>query len=100
MQKGTTLEQMVAFEVAGEIWSRYLKDDVDVDIYVEMSDSLPENVIGGALPGVVAQAEYSDLYMGLSNDITTNDDQIAVDHLPSAKSSKSSKKWKKRQKGQ
>ncbi len=49
---GTSLEQMIGFEMAGEFWSQQLADNVSINIFVEMTDYLPENVIGGALPGI------------------------------------------------
>ena len=80
---GTSLEQMIGFEMAGEIWSSYLKDDVAINIYVEMTDQLPENVIGGALPGMETKVKYEDVWEAMSEDITTFDDQYAYEHLPS-----------------
>lgn len=45
-------EQMLGFEMAGKYWSNHLTDDVTLDIFIDSSNSLPENVIGGALPGI------------------------------------------------
>ncbi|QYO62929.1 hypothetical protein [Leptolyngbya sp. 7M] len=56
---GTTLEQMVAFETAGRLWSTYFTDDVTVNIYVEPSSTLPTGVAGGALMGIEADESYS-----------------------------------------
>lgn len=48
---GTTLDQMLGYEMAGRYWSNYLADDVTVNIFIESTNILPTNVIGGAIPG-------------------------------------------------
>ena len=73
----TTLEQRLGFEMAGNIWSSYLTDDMTVEIYVEMTDLLPQNVIGGALPGVNANQEFRHMYNQLDADGTSADDTLA-----------------------
>ena len=57
---GTTLEQMIGFEMAGQFWSEYLADHVSINLFVEMTDTLPENVVGGALPGLMANQTFTD----------------------------------------
>ena len=42
--------QMIAFETAGRWWSRFFSDNATVNIHVDMTSDLPQNVIGGALP--------------------------------------------------
>lgn len=74
---GTTLEQRVGFEMAGQIWSSYLTDDFTTNIYVETTNQLPENVIGGALPGIEAEEEYKKYRENLAADITSRNDWIA-----------------------
>ncbi|NEO41848.1 MAG: hypothetical protein F6J90_38215 [Moorea sp. SIOASIH] len=80
-QPGTTLEQMLAFEMAGEIWSYYLTDDVTVKIHVEMTDGLPSNILGGALPGLQKNKNYKTFRKKLKSDRTSEDDYIAYDSL-------------------
>ena len=82
---GTSLDQMINFEVAGAIWGSLLGDDVDVNIYVEGTNTLAPNVIGGALPGVMANTTYEDIAEALENDETSEDDEDAVKGLPDAK---------------
>ena len=85
---GTSLEQMLGFEMAGMYWSNYLADDVTINLFIETTDQLPENVIGGALPGLKAEYKFDDFYKKkgyLTNDITSLDDQIAFDHLQTDK---------------
>ena len=77
---GTTDEQILGFEMAGEIWSHYLRDNVAVNIHVEMTDQLPENVIGGALPGMQKDVKYDDLWNKFSEDITSSNDLSAVNN--------------------
>ena len=73
----TTLEQRLGFEMAGKIWSSYLTDDIDVEIHVEMTDLLPKNVIGGALPGIDANQQFRHMYDQLDSDRTSVDDTLA-----------------------
>ena len=79
---GTSLDQMIGFEVAGKILSSYLGDDVNVNIFVEETNELPDNVIGGAMPGMVAGKDYEDVRDALEGDARSADDDIAADHLP------------------
>ncbi|MEL6930350.1 MAG: NF038122 family metalloprotease [Cyanobacteria bacterium J06600_6] len=74
-------QQMIAFEMAGELWSQYLTDDVTINVHVEVTNLLPDNVIGGALPGMKKDVEYKKVYEELSQDITTGNDWYAVDSL-------------------
>ena len=79
--EGTSWEQMLAFETAGMMWSDYISDDMTVNIHVEMTDTLPDNVIGGALPGMVADVNYTEFRNAYQNDITTWRDQRNFDSL-------------------
>ena len=81
---GTSQEQIVGFEMAGQIWSSYLKDDVTVRIYVEATDQLPEEVVGAALPGKKVKTDYKKLREGLDDDSTSSDDEKAILNLPSS----------------
>ena len=76
-------QQMVAFEMAGQIWSQYLDDDMTVNIHIDVTDDLPENIIGGAIPGFAAE-QYSDLRSNLYNNATSTDDSIAVSNMDEA----------------
>jgi hypothetical protein len=80
-EPGTTLEQMIGFEVAGQIWSSYLQDDVEVNIHIEGTNQLPERVIGGALPAIQAKQKYEDIFAALAQDVTSASDTTAIDHL-------------------
>jgi len=74
---GITIQQALGFEIAGRIWSRYLSDPVTLNVHVGVSSSLPTNVIGGALPGILANASYgSVINSGLRQDQKSNDDQL------------------------
>ncbi len=78
---GTSLEQMIGFEMAGQIWSKYLGDDVNVNIHVETTDQLPGSAIGGALPGLKVNQSYNSWRNHLANDQTSTDDETALAHL-------------------
>jgi hypothetical protein len=79
---GTTLEQMVAFETAGQLWASNLTDDVTVNIYVEPTDTLPVGVAGGALMGVQADQSYSAWRSQLAADSKSGTDQSVQQNLP------------------
>lgn len=77
---GTSLEQMLSFEIAGGVWSNYLADNVTINIHVEMTDQLPAGVIGGALPGIRAEQPYETWRNQLAGDRTSADDQFVFDN--------------------
>lgn len=82
---GTSMEQIIGFEMAGEIWSSYLKDDVAVRIYVESTDQLPEDVVGAALPGKKQEVDYKKLWKEMAEDLRSDDDILAFNNLPGNK---------------
>ena len=77
--EGIAPEQILGFEMAGQIWSQYLTDDVTINIHVEMTDDLPENVIGGALPGMKKDVKYEKIWEEISKDNLISDSLIASD---------------------
>ena len=79
---GTSPEQILGFEMAGEVWSSLLADDVTVRIHVETTSELPDEVIGAALPGKKRKKDYKDVRKALGNDISSHEDKLAVDNLP------------------
>jgi hypothetical protein len=78
---GTTVQQMIGFEIAGRVWAAYLTDNVTINLQVGVSSSLSSNVIGGALPGIRSQASYSDFYSRLRTDAKSTDDRTAINNL-------------------
>ena len=84
---GVIDEQIVGFELAGDVWSQYLNDtykgeDLEINIHVEIGDDiLPDKVVGGAFPAIETGIAYRDVYRALHNDVTTKTDEIAVDSL-------------------
>ncbi len=78
---GTSIQQITGFQIAGQIWSSYLKDNTTLNIHVGVSSSLPKNVIGGALPGIRASQNYKNVVSGLFNDAKSSDDFSAMDNL-------------------
>ena len=81
---GTSAEQIVGFEMAGQIWSSYLDDDVTVRIHVETTNELPEDVIGAALPGKKEKEDYKKVKKSLTEDAISSDDTQALLNLPSS----------------
>ena len=57
---GTSVRHMTAFEMAGKIWSTYITDNVTLNFQVGVtkSSSLPDKVIGGALPAMAPNISY------------------------------------------
>jgi Ca2+-binding RTX toxin-like protein len=80
---GTTLQQMMGFEVAGRIWSTYLKDDATINIHAGMSNDMPSHVIGGALPGIMADQRYETWRRKMDQDKLSADDRTATSHMNS-----------------
>ena len=84
---GVLDEQILGFEVAGDIWSQYLHDtykgeDLDINIYVAVGDDvLPDDVVGGAFPAIETGINYKKIYSALKKDRTTETDDIAFDSL-------------------
>ena len=88
---GVTDEQILGFELAGEMWSQHLGDthikveegkDFTVNIHVEVTNRLlPDNVLGGAFPAIETGEKYKDFYEAITNDVSTQNDQIVVDSL-------------------
>jgi hypothetical protein len=79
--QGTTLEQMVGFEMAGGIWSSHLSDNASVNLHIEMTNNLPTNVIGGALPGIAANETYTNWRNRLQADRKSADDNSIFNNL-------------------
>ena len=84
---GATDEQILGFELAGEIWSQYLRDsfhgdNLEINIHVEIGDDLlPDNIIGGAFPTIETGVHYKDIFAAIDNDATTETDRVVVDNL-------------------
>ncbi len=78
---GTSLQQMTGFQIAGQIWSGYLKDNLNINIHVGVSSSLPKGVIGGALPGIRASQNYKNVASALMGDAQSSDDVSSSSNL-------------------
>ena len=76
---------MIGMEIAGGIWSSYLKDGAAVNIYVETTNTLPDEVVGGVLPGILPEQEYENFWNQLNQDKISTDDQLVLDNLRSKK---------------
>jgi Ca2+-binding RTX toxin-like protein len=75
---GTTLQQMMGFEMAGRIWSTYLTDNVTVNLHVEMTDRLGSNVLGGSIPRLNAKQDFKPFRDSLFADSVSADDRLAM----------------------
>ena len=71
-QPGITQQQIEAVELAGNIWSTYLTDNVTANIHFEMTSGvLDNNVLGGATPAII-KMNYDKFKDGLQSDGTAN----------------------------
>jgi Ca2+-binding RTX toxin-like protein len=75
---GTTLQQMMGFEMAGRIWSTYLTDNVTVNLHVEMTDRLGANTLGGSIPRLNAKQDFKPFRDSLFADSVSADDRLAM----------------------
>ena len=81
-EEGTSIDQIQAFKAAGDVWSSYLTDDVTVNLHVEITNLLPTNVLGGALPGITDNQNYDNFENAIYGDRNSNDDYTAYDYMP------------------
>ncbi len=73
---GITVEQMIGFEMAGEFWSQQLSDNVTINLFAEITDYLPPDFIGGALPAIEENISYTTYRNSLEQDITSDIDSL------------------------
>jgi hypothetical protein len=78
---GTSLQQMIAFEMAAQAWESHLSDEITVNLQVGLSDALPDNVMGGALPGIESKEKFDKYYKELQEDVTSTADAEATTAL-------------------
>ncbi|MDJ0681316.1 MAG: NF038122 family metalloprotease [Xenococcaceae cyanobacterium MO_167.B52] len=82
-----TDDQILGFELAGEMWSQSLVDtynskNLEINIHVEIRDDLlPDHIIGGAFPTIETGLHYKDFYSAIQDDVTTATDQTIADSL-------------------
>jgi hypothetical protein len=72
---GVTLDQIKGFEMAGKIWSTYLKDSATINIAIDLQKDFPGNAIAGAVPRINIQG-YSPYRDNLKKDATSANDQL------------------------
>lgn len=84
---GTSVRHMTAFEMAGQIWSTYITDDVTLNFQVGVtkSSSLPKKVIGGALPAQMANVNYQNYRNKAVADAKSWVDQQTINNLDPSK---------------
>jgi hypothetical protein len=75
--QGTTWDQKVGFEMAGQLWSSYLTDDVPLNFHVGMTEMSGQN-LGGATPAITSNQDYFLFQSGLTNDKKSANDYTAV----------------------
>ena len=79
-QPGVSYQQIVGFEMAARIWSEFLDDDVPINLHIEATSELPDNVVGGAIP-IFDRQDYRSVRQALEADQTTRSDRTAVSNL-------------------
>jgi PEP-CTERM motif len=78
--QGTTWDQKVGFEMAGQLWSSYLTDDVPLNFHVGMTEMSGQN-LGGAMPAIKPTQDYSSFLSKLNQDKKSAHDYTAVSSL-------------------
>ena len=81
-EDGTSIDQIQAFKAAGDVWSSYLTDDITVNLHVQMTNTLPTNVVGGALPGITDNQNFLNFQNALNADSKSDDDDVAYNNMP------------------
>lgn len=81
--EGTSLQQMIGFEMAGLMWGNHLQDNTTINLHVGVTASrnLPHKVIGGAIPAIQANQSYSSFRNNYQNDRRSSDDYTAANNL-------------------
>ncbi len=82
---GTTREQKVGFEMAGQLWSSYLTDNVALNFHVDMT-VMSDQHLGGATPAIQFLQDYSSFSRVLNQDRKSANDNTAVSSLSSISS--------------
>ena len=76
-----TVEQIVSMETAGKIWSDYLADNIAVNVHINSTNQLSNDVVGDVLPGILNWVNYSDFRSGLNANIFSTYDTAAYNNL-------------------
>ena len=79
-EEGVTFNQALSFEMAGQIWSHYLQDDISLNIQVASTDALPERTLGGAYLNTQS-IDADSVEQSLALDATSSDDLRAVESI-------------------
>jgi hypothetical protein len=72
-----SLDQTKGFELAGKIWSSYLKDNVTINIAVDIQKDFPSNAIAGSAPRLNTQ-KFDAFQKSLESDATSANDRLAI----------------------
>jgi hypothetical protein len=84
----TTLDQMIGMEMAANIWSQFLADNVTIKLFASTTTGLPKNVLGSSTPEMLKNRHsYEELYKQLSvdkkspNDFTADQNRLKFPYL-------------------
>ncbi|MGA0201349.1 MAG: NF038122 family metalloprotease, partial [Prochlorotrichaceae cyanobacterium] len=76
-----SLEQRLGFEMAAAIWSKFLTDDVTLNLHIGATTGLNDNqAVGGAVP-IFHEVNYGVYQQYLQQDATSAQDAMVVDAL-------------------
>ncbi|MEM8831010.1 MAG: NF038122 family metalloprotease [Cyanobacteria bacterium P01_G01_bin.19] len=84
---GVTDDQILGFEIAGDIVSQHLADsfkgkNLEINIHVDKTNEyLPDDVVGASFPTIETGIKYQKIYDAIQDDITTSQDIIVADNL-------------------
>ncbi|MBD2358619.1 hypothetical protein H6G41_29105 [Tolypothrix sp. FACHB-123] len=84
----TTLDQMIGMEMAANIWSQFLADNVTIKLFASTTSGLPKNVLGSSTPEMLKNRHsYEELHKQLSkdkksaNDFTSDKNRLKFPYL-------------------
>ena len=75
--ENTPIEQVIGTELAGQIWSTFLQDDIEINLHVE-SAQLDASILGGALPRIEADEQFRDVREALAGDENLSQDDLTA----------------------
>ncbi|NWF59797.1 MAG: hypothetical protein HXY43_11020 [Fischerella sp.] len=74
----TTLDQMIGMELAANVWSQYLADDVNVKLFATTTNRLPKDVLGSAtVEMLVPKTSYQTFLSKFNADRKSQNDSTA-----------------------
>jgi hypothetical protein len=81
-EAGTTVQQALGFEVAGQIWGQYLTNNAVINVHVGMSTTLGKKTLGGAVAGVTFDEKYESFSKKLvESTVKSSEEEVIAGRL-------------------